>query len=72
MNELGGYLKKQRLIKGFSEVELASATGLSNVTICRLEKGKSKPSMSTLRKIAKALEIEFSEFMKEVIKNEYL
>ena len=48
-----------------TQKELAAKTGLTQANICRLEKGISKPSIDTLKRIAEAtgtrLIIEFAE-----------
>ena len=44
--------------KGWSQIDLARATGIPQPTVCRLEAGDIKqPKMATLMKIARALEV---------------
>jgi len=53
MNELK-ILREKRLI---TQEELAAASGLAVATVSRLERGKAKPSLKTIRRLAKALEV---------------
>lgn len=48
-------IAKLRLQKGWSQAELARQAGTSQSYIGRLEQGKVDPQLSTIRKIAKAL-----------------
>ncbi len=47
-------LREQRLI---TQEELAAASGLAVATVSRLERGKAKPSLKTIRRLAKALDV---------------
>ena len=47
-------LREKRLI---TQEELAAASGLAVATVSRLERGKAKPSLKTIRRLAKALEV---------------
>ena len=47
-------LREKRLI---TQEELAAASGLAVATVSRLERGKSKPSVKTIKRLAKALEV---------------
>jgi len=49
------HLREKRLI---TQEELASASGVGVATISRLETGKVRPSMRTIRSLAKALDID--------------
>jgi transcriptional regulator with XRE-family HTH domain len=51
-------LKEVRESKFFSQHDLAESTGLSVSTINRIENGKQKPLPRTIRKIAKALQVD--------------
>ncbi len=53
MNGLKG-LREKRLI---TQEELASASGLTVATVSRLERGKAKPTLKTIRRLAKALDV---------------
>jgi transcriptional regulator with XRE-family HTH domain len=41
-----------------SQTDLSRASGVTTNAICRLEQGKRKPRFVTIRKLAKALDIE--------------
>ena len=59
---LGEYIKELRLSRGLSQRELGRLAGLSGAFISQLESGESKrPSMESLRSIASALKVAFSE-----------
>ena len=57
-NKLGVYLRKARLEKGYSAVQLAELTDVNDATIIRIETGFiEKPAADKLTRIAEALEI---------------
>ncbi len=53
-------IKLERTKKGFSQEELAHTAGLNRNTISKIETEQVSPTIQTLEKIAKALEIDFS------------
>ena len=53
-----------RLQRHLSQNDLSTVAGLPRNTIIRIETGKYEPRISTLRKIAKALGVEITEFLK--------
>jgi len=62
---IGKYIADLRTIKGMSQRELAEKSGLSNTEISRIETGKRiKPTPSTLKSLATALEAEYTDLMK--------
>ena len=48
-------LRELRRQNYLSQVDLAEKTGLTVYTICRLECGRHRPTMRTVRKLAKGL-----------------
>ena len=54
-------LKITREKRFISQDELAKISGVSRVTINRLEKGQQKPRFKTIRRLAKALGVEPGE-----------
>ncbi|MGW8957523.1 helix-turn-helix domain-containing protein [Paenibacillus sp. NPDC055715] len=61
----GTYLKQQREHKQWSINQLAEAADISNSQISRIENGlRGVPKPSTLRKIADALGVSYTEMMK--------
>ena len=47
----------QRIKRGWSQTELAEAIGSRQPVISRLERGEGNPSLQTLQRIAKALDL---------------
>jgi transcriptional regulator with XRE-family HTH domain len=62
MNDVLKVLRERRAL---SLSDLAQLTGLSRVTINRIENGKQKPLPRTIRKLAKALDVEVEELTSE-------
>lgn len=61
---IGEYIKKIRLEKGFTSRKLAKGSGVSQPYISQLETGKNtNPSPEILKKIADALGVPYSDFM---------
>ena len=58
-------LKELRDSKGWSKAQLASNSALSNTYISELESGKKQPTITTLRKLAYALEVPISALIEE-------
>ncbi len=54
---VGLNLKKYRLVKGFSQEELAFECGLHRTYVSGVERGVRNPTVLILEKIAKALDI---------------
>jgi transcriptional regulator with XRE-family HTH domain len=56
-------IREKRLEKGWSQLELAKLSGVSQPTISQIEKGIRKfPTHENIKKICKALEIGIEEF----------
>jgi transcriptional regulator with XRE-family HTH domain len=62
--KLGENLRKLRLKKDMSQVDLANALSVDRAYISNIENGRMNPTLSTLEKIAGALEIPMSELVK--------
>jgi transcriptional regulator with XRE-family HTH domain len=61
-NSLVGYeLERQRLAKGIDQAELASACGMSQPVLSRLERGKASITIDQLFVICQALMIDVAE-----------
>ncbi len=54
--------KELRTARGFSIRKLAEEAGVSTETIYSLEHGRRQPSVRTLGKIARALDVEVKDF----------
>jgi transcriptional regulator with XRE-family HTH domain len=57
VEDLGGYLREQRLANRLSLRQLAEAAGVSNPYLSQIERGLRRPSADVLQQIAKALRI---------------
>jgi ribosome-binding protein aMBF1 (putative translation factor) len=55
---------QHRLKRGWSQSQLADAIGSRQPVISRLERGEGNPSLQTLRRIAKALDLSLTVSMK--------
>jgi transcriptional regulator with XRE-family HTH domain len=58
-------LRRIRREKGLSQQELSALAGVGQDSISAIETGKHEPHPRTLRKLAKALNMEVAEFFKE-------
>ena len=56
-------MHKKRIEKGWSQVELAKRSGITNVSIFNYEKGLRFPRRDVLYKLAEALECEVSDII---------
>jgi len=60
---IGDRLKNLRIRRALTQRELAERAGLSTNALNRLELGKAEPHMSTLRKLAQALDVDPTELI---------
>ena len=58
----GWKIKEMRVIRGYSQEELAKRSRLARYTIARAELGKGKPRASTLRLLANTLGVDVEDF----------
>ena len=65
-----GQIKKFRVQKGLSQIELSLSSGLSQSFLANLEKGKKQPSVFTIIKIANALDMNVQDFFPRTSKQE--
>jgi transcriptional regulator with XRE-family HTH domain len=63
--KIGDNLKRQRVRKALTQEELARKAGLTTASVARIERNETEPRMSTLRKLAKALDIDPAELVGE-------
>ena len=54
---IGDRLKALRVEQALTQEELADKAGVAPNTVARLERNETKPHMTTLRKLANALEV---------------
>lgn len=64
---IGKYIREKRLDVGLMQKELAQKCGLTIQAINFIENGRNNPSISTLRKIAEVLGINYFE-LRQVMK----
>ena len=60
---LGQRIKRLRLQAGLSQEQLAKRSGISRVTLARMELGEHSPRMDTLRAIARGLGCDVKELL---------
>lgn len=61
---IGNNLRKKRDLLGVSQQELADNSNIAKSTVQRIEKGTLNPSITTLKNISIALNIDISELIK--------
>jgi ribosome-binding protein aMBF1 (putative translation factor) len=64
--EFGKYVKKKRIEKGWSQLELASRVENNFQNISRLERGDISPTLFWCYKLSGAFEIKLSEMIEEL------
>ncbi len=58
-------VKRLREVKGLSQEKLARLADVANNTLIKMETGENKnPTLETLKKVAKALEVSVDELIK--------
>jgi transcriptional regulator with XRE-family HTH domain len=62
---IGDRLKTLRIRRALTQQELADRAGVSSNALNRIELNKAEPHMSTLRKLAKALDVNPTELVGE-------
>ena len=61
---VGDNLKRLRTLRALTQVELAQRAGVTPTTVVRAERNQAEPHMSTLRKLATALDVDPSELVR--------
>lgn len=54
-SEVGGRIRQRRMARGLSQQALATAAGLTQNAIFRIEAGESNPQMTSLQRVARGL-----------------
>jgi transcriptional regulator with XRE-family HTH domain len=62
---IGTTIRDYRLQKGMSQGDIEKRTGLLRCYLSRVENGHTVPSLETLQKIARALDLQLSQFFAE-------
>ena len=63
--KIGKSVRKLRIEKFMSQAELSKAAGVSPAHLGRIERNEHDPHLSTIRKIAEALDVDPSELVDE-------
>lgn len=63
LKKLGGNIKKIRLEKGLSQVELGHLCDFEKSAMNRIEAGRTNVTILNLKKIAEGLEIEITDLL---------
>jgi len=61
--KIGDRLKDLRVRRALTQEELAEKADVGTNTVARLERNETEPHMSTLRKLARALEVDPTELV---------
>jgi len=65
MSNITKTLRKLRVARGLSQEKLARLADVANNTIIKIEAGKNQnPTLDTLKKIAKALDVSIDDLIK--------
>jgi transcriptional regulator with XRE-family HTH domain len=65
MSFLGQKLRKLRKEQNLTQLELAQQVGITNGQVSTIERGVSSPSLATLHRIARALNVPMQEFFED-------
>ncbi len=66
-SNIGSTIRGYRLQKGMSQGDIEKRTGLLRCYLSRVENGHTIPSLETLQKIARALDLQLAEFFAEEV-----
>ncbi|HTB05823.1 MAG TPA: helix-turn-helix transcriptional regulator [Bacteroidia bacterium] len=64
IKQIGRNIRKFRVKKGLTQLDLAAMCGLEETAIGRLENGNTNPTIKTLLKLAKALDVKLTMLVK--------
>jgi len=66
IEQFGANVRQARLRRGWTQEDLAHATGLATVQISRIERGRREVRLTTLLRLLKALEISPAKLLKDL------
>lgn len=55
-------IKEKRKLAGYTQINLASKLGISQVSLCRWETGKTTPKLKHLLHLAQIIDLSLSDF----------
>jgi transcriptional regulator with XRE-family HTH domain len=61
---VGEQLKKLRTLRALTQAEVAERAGVTTATVARVERNEIEPRMTTLRKLAAALDVHPAELVR--------
>jgi transcriptional regulator with XRE-family HTH domain len=62
--KLGKNLKRIRTKKGISQGDIVRSVGIDRAFVSNIENGKTNPTLATISKLAKALNVKIEELIK--------
>jgi len=65
LGSIGDNIRKYRRKKNLTQKQLGVLLGLSNTYLSDIENNRTNPSIKTLKKVAKALEISYIELLED-------
>lgn len=63
MDDIGAKIKAERLSRNLKQCDFAKKVGISNTYLSDIELGRTTPSIKTLSKISKALDLDIKNFL---------
>lgn len=63
LDNIGKKVKEERLKRRLKQYELAKKAGISNTYLSDVEVGRTNPSIKTLDKLSKILEVDIRKFL---------
>jgi transcriptional regulator with XRE-family HTH domain len=61
---VGEQLKRLRTLRALTQADVAKRAGVTTATVARIERNEIEPRMTTLRKLAAALEVNPAELVR--------
>jgi len=56
-DRVGKNIRRRRLERGWTQIHLARMAGITNVSVCNIERGRTTPSLGSVVAIARALRV---------------
>ena len=66
---IGNVVREIRARRGMSQVELAEASGLTRMSIFRIETGRQDPALGTVERLAKALGVSMLTLVRRALED---